>query len=95
MNFGYLIIVSTSSDHDYLKMAYALALSIKNTQQQGYDKVALVTDDVDAVKKLKSSWVFDHIIEHEAKPRWDSRSWMDQLTPFDSTVVFRCRDVVY
>jgi hypothetical protein len=86
MNFGYLIIVSTSKDHDYLQMAYALALSIKNTQKPGYDKIALITDDVDAVSSLKSAWVFDHIIEHKTKLGWDSRSWMDQLSPFDNTV---------
>jgi hypothetical protein len=86
MNFGYLIIVSTSKDHDYLQMAYALALSIKNTQKPGYDKIALITDNVDAVGALKSAWVFDHIIEHKTKLGWDSRSWMDQLSPFDNTV---------
>lgn len=86
MNFGYLIIVSTSKDHNYLQMAYALALSIKNTQKPGYDKIALITDDVDAVSSLKSAWVFDHIIEHKTKLGWDSRSWMDQLSPFDNTV---------
>ena len=86
MNFGYLIIVSTSKDHDYLQMAYALALSIKNTQKPGYDKIALITDDVDAVSSLRSAWVFDHIIEHKTKLGWDSRSWMDQLSPFDNTV---------
>jgi hypothetical protein len=86
MNFGYLIIVSTSRDHDYLQMAYALALSIKNTQKPGYDKIALITDDVDAVSALKAAWVFDHIIEHKTKSGWDSRSWMDQLSPFDNTV---------
>jgi hypothetical protein len=86
MNFGYLIIVSTSKDHDYLQMAYALALSIKNTQKPGYDKIALITDDVNAVNSLKSAWVFDHIIEHTTKLGWDSRSWMDQLSPFDNTV---------
>ena len=86
MNFGYLIIVSTSKDHNYLQMAYALALSIKNTQKPGYDKIALITDDVDSVSSLKSAWVFDHIIEHKTKLGWDSRSWMDQLSPFDNTV---------
>jgi hypothetical protein len=86
MNFGYLIIVSTSKDYDYLQMAYALALSIKNTQKPGYDKIALITDDVDAVSSLRSAWVFDHIIEHKTKLGWDSRSWMDQLSPFDNTV---------
>jgi hypothetical protein len=86
MNFGYLIIVSTSQEHNYLQMAYALALSIKNTQKQGYDKVALVIDNLEAVTKLKSSWVFDHVIQHKPKAGWDSRSWMDKLTPFESTV---------
>lgn len=85
MNFGYLIFVS-SSNIDYLKMAYAAALSIKYTQRPGYDQVALVTDDPEAVKKLKSPWVFDHIIEWSQEKGWDGRSWMDKLTPFESTV---------
>jgi hypothetical protein len=46
----------------------------------------LITDDVDAVSSLRSAWVFDHIIEHKTKLGWDSRSWMDQLSPFDNTV---------
>ena len=33
MNFGYLIFVAAHPDIDYLKLAYALALSIKNTQK--------------------------------------------------------------
>lgn len=90
MNFGYLLIVSTDSEHDYLSMAYALALSIKNTQKQGYDKVALVIDDVKKLKKIKSAWVFDHVIEWNQETFWDGRSWMDKLTPFESTV---CLDV--
>jgi hypothetical protein len=86
MKFGYLIIISSSEDHDYLKMAYALALTIKNTQKLGYDQVALVTDNPQAVAKLKSSWVFDHVIDYTGKPGWDNRSWMDLLSPFDATV---------
>ena len=38
MTFGYLIVVSKNDSVDYLKLAYALALSIKNTQQKGFDK---------------------------------------------------------
>lgn len=90
MNFGYLLIISKHETTDYLKLAYALALSIKNTQSEGYDKVALVTDDVDSIKGLDSSWVFDHVIEWNQETFWDGRSWMDQLTPFDHTV---CLDV--
>ena len=54
MNFGYLIIVSSNNDIDYLKLAYALALSIKNTQRDGYGHVALVIDDTKKIKDLKS-----------------------------------------
>jgi hypothetical protein len=86
MKFGYLIIVSVSEEFDYPKMAYALALSIKNTQKEGYDSVALVINDKSKLDKLKSLWVFDHIIETELPPHWDGRSFMDQLTPFEATV---------
>lgn len=87
MTFGYLIIINTDSDHDYLRMAYALALSIKNTQKPGFDQVALVIDDPKKIDQLKSQWVFDHVIEHDGtKKGWDSRSWMDIYSPFESTV---------
>lgn len=86
MNFGYLIVVSTNSEIDYLKLAYAAALSIKNTQKEGYDKVALVIDNKDALSTVKSPWVFDHIIEWNQETFWDGRSWMDKLSPFDNTV---------
>ena len=86
MNFGYLIIISKNEEVDYLRLAYALALSIKNTQREGYDKVALITDDVQSVKKLKSPWVFDRVIKWDKEKHWDGRSWMDELTPWDYTV---------
>jgi hypothetical protein len=86
MNFGYLLVISSNNSVDYLKMAYALALSIKNTQKAGFDKVALVTDNVEAVSKLLSPWVFDHIIESSEHSGWDGRSWMDQFSPWDHTV---------
>lgn len=86
MNFGYLIIVSKHDTIDYLKLAYALALSIKNTQMEGYDQVALVIDDKTRVEELKSPWVFNNIIEWDEQTFWNGRSWMDRLTPWDYTV---------
>jgi hypothetical protein len=86
MNFGYLIIVSKSEEVDYDRLAYALALSIKNTQKLGYDKVALVIDDKSRLEKFKSPWVFDHVIEWSQETFWDGRSWMDQLSPWEHTV---------
>ena len=86
MNFGYLLIVAEHDTVDYLKLAYGLALSIKNTQKEGYDKVALVINNKDRVSELTSPWVFDHVIEWNQETFWDGRSWMDQLTPFENTV---------
>lgn len=86
MNFGYLIVVTEHEEIDYLKLAYALALSIKTTQKPGYDKIALVIDDKNKVKKLKSPWVFDQIIEWNEETFWEGRSWMYDLTPWESTV---------
>jgi len=86
MNFGYLIVVAEHETIDYLKLAYGLALSIKNTQKEGYDQVALVINDKSRLKDLKSSWVFNHIIEWDQESFWDGRSWMDKLTPFENTV---------
>jgi len=86
MNFGYLIVVSSCDAVNYLKLAYALALSIKNTQKEGYDKVALVIDDKSKLDMLTSPWVFDHVVEWNQETYWDGRSWMDQLSPWDNTV---------
>lgn len=86
MNFGYLIVVSEHKEIDYLRLAYALALSIKTTQRPGYDKVALVIDDKNKVDDLTSSWVFDHVIEWREETFWDGRSWMYDLTPWNHTV---------
>ena len=86
MNFGYLIFVAAHPDIDYLKLAYALALSIKNTQKPGYDKVALVINDKSVVDALTSPWVFDKIIEWPEQKFWDGRSWMDEITPWEHTV---------
>jgi hypothetical protein len=90
MNFGYLLIVSDNDSVDYLQLAYGLALSIKNTQKPGYDKVALVIDDAEKINNLKSPWVFDHVITWSEQTFWNGRSWMDQLSPFEHTV---CLDV--
>ena len=90
MKFGYLLVVAEHETVDYLQLAYALALSIKNTQKQGFDQVALVIDTKDKLKAIKSPWVFDHVVEWNEQTFWNGRSWMDELTPFDYTV---CLDV--
>jgi hypothetical protein len=87
MNFGYLIFVNENKDVDYLRLAYLLAMSIKLTQKEGYDRVALVTNNKEKVSELTSPWVFDEIIEFEKEEEgWNPRSWMDQYSPFEYTV---------
>jgi len=86
IDFGYLIIVNEGSDTNYTRLAYALALSIKNTQKEGYDKVALVINDKQHIEHFTSTWVFDHVIEYQGPEGWDSRSYMDTVTPFANTV---------
>lgn len=86
IDFGYLIIVNEGNDTNYTRLAYALALSIKNTQKEGYDKVALVINDKQHIENFTSTWVFDHVIEYQGPEGWDSRSYMDTVTPFANTV---------
>jgi hypothetical protein len=90
MSFGYLLIVAEDPAVDYLKMAYALALSIKTTQKPGYDKVALVLDDKKKLDRFTSPWIFDEIIEWSEETFWNGRSYMYELTPWENTV---CLDV--
>ena len=90
MNFGYLLIVSEHESIDYMKMAYALALSIKITQKPGYDQIALIVNDKSIADMYNVSRIFDHVIEWDQETFWNGRSWMDKLTPFDYTI---CLDV--
>lgn len=86
MNFGYLIVVNNHAEIDYYRLAYALALSIKNTQRPGYDRVAIVVDDKEKLGIFRSSWIFDYVIEWNEKSFWNGRSHMDELSPFEHTV---------
>lgn len=86
MTFGYLIITAKNNDVDYHKMAYSLALSIKNTQKWGFNNVALVTDDPEDLSRFKSNWVFDKVIPYDEQKGWNGRSYMDRLTPWDYTI---------
>ena len=85
MSFGYLIIVNSQLDDRYIDMAYSLALSIKLTQPEGYEKVALIIDDASKVN-VKSPWVFNEIVEASMNEFWDCRSQMYDLSPWDETI---------
>ena len=86
MSFGYLIIVSDDSIHDYHAMAHLLALSIKRTQKAGYDNVALVTDNEEKLKLYRTSWAFDKVEYWDKQTYWDGRSYMNKISPWKHTV---------
>ena len=61
MSKGYITIAQNSGDIDYIRQAYALALSIKNTQSEVKDFAICVEDAKLVPEEYKK--VFDHIIE--------------------------------
>jgi hypothetical protein len=86
---GFLIFAENADGHDYVKMAYALALSIKASQQT-VTSVSIVTNDKVPKKYQK---VFDQVIgipwydtagtKFSAEHRWK----LPYVTPYDETIV--------
>lgn len=91
MTRGYLILAQNSGTENYVRQAYALALSIKNSQST-VNSVALATnDDVTDEKYLKA---FDHVVPipwydsaKESKWKIENKWKYYHMTPFDETVV--------
>lgn len=88
---GYLILAQNSVKEDYIKMAYALALSIKNSQST-VNSVCLATDKPITDEKLLH--IFDHIVpipwtDSAANSKWKiENKWKYfHMTPYDETVV--------
>lgn len=85
MSKGYLLFAVNSKDVDYVKMAYACALSIKNTQPDGYNNVSLVAHNADDLKHKYP--IFDHVIEYTGPTGMDVRSRGYDYSPYDETVL--------
>jgi hypothetical protein len=90
MSRGYLILAQNTTRDDYTRLAYALALSIKNSQS-GVSKVALVTSD-EIPDKYHD--MFDHVIDIPWTDQADKSKWKIEnkwkyyhMTPFDETIV--------
>jgi len=89
---GYVIIAQDSGDFDYHHMAYALALSIKNTQST-VNKVCLITDR--NLSALPSKYdIFDYKLsipwgDHAEHSSWkiDNKWKYYYATPFDESVI--------
>ncbi len=91
MTRGYLILAQNNGTDDYIRQAYALALSIKNTQST-VNSVALATDEI--ITDPKYLAVFDHIVPIPWTDSAKDSTWKIEnkwkyyyMTPFDETVV--------
>ncbi len=92
MSKGYLILAQNGSNSDYTRMAYALALSIKNSQST-VNNVCLATDSPESLP-TKYHTVFDNIIpipwmDHASESKWKiENKWKYYyMTPYDETVI--------
>lgn len=92
MSLGYIILAQNNQKHDYLKLAYVNALSIK-LSQRSINNVSLVTDIVKSVPKHYYD-VFDNVIQipwydDALKSEWkiENRWKLYHITPYDETVV--------
>ena len=90
MSKGYLIFAQNNDSTDYVRQAYALALSIKYTQPNINSVTLCTLDKVD--DKYKK--VFDHILEIPGKDDAQDSGWKVEnrwkalkMSPYEETVV--------
>lgn len=90
MSKGYICVVQNTDETNYLRLAYALALSIKNTQS-GVNKLSIVTD----IKRMPKGYrkVFDKVIPLKTDKAKNATWKLDNIvdlydyTPYDETVM--------
>lgn len=89
---GYITIAQNSSSGDYLRMAYALALSLKATQTEVSHLSVCVTPGQEIPDAYKSA--FDEIIELPWKDRAEGENWkihnkwkVFHVTPYEETIL--------
>jgi hypothetical protein len=92
MSKGYITIAQNTPGIDYVRQAYALALSIKNSQSEVQDFAVCVTNKKDVPREWE--YAFDHIIEIPGNDDAKDETWKIQnkwkyfeMSPFDETVV--------
>lgn len=83
---GYFMIANSTQETDYLRLAYATALSIKLTQNKEHNSVSVATRTPEIVKNFKFSWVFDQVIAYDGPKGMNARSRAYEFTPYKETV---------
>ena len=91
---GYLVIAQNSNE-DYVRMAYALAMSIAVTQKQV--RKLSIADDKNTVVPEKYRIVFDNVLEIPFQDDAELSDWKINnkwkyyhITPYDHTVILDC-----
>jgi len=85
-NLGYFMIANNTQTTDYLRLAYATALTIKLTQPQGFNSVSIATTTPKVVQNLKLKWVFDTVINYDGPKGMNARSRAYEHTPYKETI---------
>ena len=93
MSKGYIVIAQNNAEHDYLEMTYALALSLKATQQE--NAICVCVDEY--TKTLiteKHEKAFDHIVDIPWGDLSGDDNWKIHnkwkyihMSPFDETII--------
>ena len=93
MSRGYLVIAQNSGEVDYIRQAYALALSIKNTQTINNFAIAVSKKDKELIPSHYLD-VFDYVVEIPWNDHAEGNDWKIQnkwkyyyMSPFDETVI--------
>jgi hypothetical protein len=87
LDLGYFMVANSTASVDYLRLAYITALSIKLTQPEEFNQVAIATLTPERVNEFTHPWVFDRVIKFDQRPRgMDARARAYEFTPFKETV---------
>ena len=93
MSKGYIAIAQNNREHDYLKMAYAMALSIKATQKE--NKFCICVDEnTKSMMQDKYKEVFDYVVDIPWNDDAGADNWKihnkwkyPHMTPFKESII--------
>jgi hypothetical protein len=87
LDLGYFMVANSTASVDYLRLAYVTALTIKLTQPEEFNQVAVATLTPERVNNFAHPWVFDRVINFDQRSRgMDARARAYEFTPFKETV---------
>lgn len=95
MSKGFLTIAQNNSSTDYVRLSYALALSLKTSQKEN-SKLSIAVTNINDVPE-KYVWAFDNIIQIPWGDAAEKSSWklenewkLYHITPYEETIKLDC-----